>query len=153
MLFCAVSLPPTPFYMLFCRSLFSLFFAGCVALLAVCDWDSSLLQFLFLFFFCTRVFFGLLWVFCPLWRFFPLGRFFSPGSCGCLNKIVFCFSWSCTGLCCCCCCCLYYWRAHGYLLPMLLLLLLSILLACTWIPFANYKWNCHCMLAYGMIRE
>ena len=116
--FVQFSLPPTPFYMLFCRSLFSLFFAGCAALLAVCDWDSSLLQFLFLFFLYKGFFWPAL-VFCPLWRFFPLGRFFSPGSCGCLNKIVFCFSWSCTGLCCCCCCCLYYWRAHGYLLPII----------------------------------
>ena len=35
----------------------------------------------------------------------------------------------------------------------LLLYVVVVVLACTWIPFANYKWNCHCMLAYGMIRE
>ena len=79
MLFCAVSLPPTPFYMLYCRSLFSLFFAGCAALLAVCDWDSSLLQFLFLFlvFFVQGFFFLACFGFFALCGgFFPLAGFF-----------------------------------------------------------------------------
>ena len=67
---------PPPFYMLFCRSLFSLFFAGCAALLAVCDWDSSLLQFLFLLLFVQGVFLACFGFFALCGGFFPLAGFF-----------------------------------------------------------------------------
>ena len=135
MLFCAVSLPPTPFFT--CCSAVVCFLCFLQAVLHFWLYVIGiLLCFSFCFCFCLYkgfFFFGMLWVFCPLWRFFPLGRFFYLGSSGCLNKIVF--------------------FVFLVLYCSMLLLLLSILLACTWIPFANYKWNCHCMLAYGMIRE
>ena len=119
--FCAIlcSFPPTHPLLHVCSAVvcFLCFLQAVLHFNSGCYVIGILLCFSFCFCFLYKGFFWPALGFLPSVEVFPLGRFFSPGSCGCLNKIV--FFWSCTGLCCCCCCCLYYWRAHGYLLPII----------------------------------